>query len=266
MTGVEKAFDAYALNYDDHFTETHTGRLQRERVWAYLNRFSAKEYPKVLELNCGTGEDASWLNKRGFSVTATDASAEMIEQSRAKAKKNGQEIRFEQLDLRDWNSQIAEIKFDFIFSDFGGLNCLSPNEIQHLSTELKKRLLPKGKMVLVIMSRNCRWERFWFKRKGKKTEMNRRRSKEAVVATIGQNQFPIWYYSPKEIAQLLSNEFECTNTKPIGLFLPPSYLDNWFRNRKFLVSVLNFFEKIGAFSFLADQADHFLIELAHTKN
>ena len=49
-----------AGDYDSLFTATIIGALMRKAVWA---RCAARFQPgqKVLEMNCGTGEDALWL-------------------------------------------------------------------------------------------------------------------------------------------------------------------------------------------------------------
>jgi ubiquinone/menaquinone biosynthesis C-methylase UbiE len=57
------AFDALAGEYDKMFTTSLIGRAQREAVWDVLDRtFFPGE--KILELNCGTGEDALHLARR----------------------------------------------------------------------------------------------------------------------------------------------------------------------------------------------------------
>src|SRR5258707_15591100 len=72
------AFDRVAETYDATFTESLIGRAQRNVVWNALQRaFRPGDF--VLELNCGTGEDAFFLAKFGISVLACDASPRMIE-------------------------------------------------------------------------------------------------------------------------------------------------------------------------------------------
>ena len=72
------AFDTAAAGYDQTFTGTRLGRWLRARVQEHLARcFAAGD--RVLELGCGTGEDALWLAARGIDVTALDASRRMLE-------------------------------------------------------------------------------------------------------------------------------------------------------------------------------------------
>ena len=57
-------------------------------VWRQLARaFAPGQH--MLELGCGTGEDAVWLAQHGLTVTATDASSAMLEQTRRKADAAG---------------------------------------------------------------------------------------------------------------------------------------------------------------------------------
>src|SRR5687767_5195726 len=90
MQEIENAFSGAAGKYDEQFTNTSIGRLQRNRVWNYLNKnISPTDHPRVLELNCGTGEDAKWLASTGFRVVATDLSAQMIQAAKQKNAGSG---------------------------------------------------------------------------------------------------------------------------------------------------------------------------------
>ena len=71
------AFDTIADQYDDIFTHSLIGRAQRNVVWEVLKK-TFRRGDRVLELNCGTGEDATFLSKIGVSVHACDASERMI--------------------------------------------------------------------------------------------------------------------------------------------------------------------------------------------
>ena len=76
---MQNAFDQIASSYDETFTYTEIGKKQRNIVWDYLKRtLPADTQLDILELNCGTGEDALFLANIGHSVTATDASEEML--------------------------------------------------------------------------------------------------------------------------------------------------------------------------------------------
>ncbi len=83
-----RAFDVLAADYDSSFTSTSLGTLLREAVWRRLDaRFSPGD--RVLELACGTGEDAVHLARRGVRVTAIDTSPAMVEAARRKVAAAG---------------------------------------------------------------------------------------------------------------------------------------------------------------------------------
>ncbi|MEO0560778.1 MAG: methyltransferase domain-containing protein, partial [Chloroflexota bacterium] len=87
----DAAFDALAPTYDDDFTETIIGHHLRERVHRRLDiLFSAGD--ALLELGCGTGEDALYLAQRGVHITVTDASSSMLTVAREKLALTGTRV------------------------------------------------------------------------------------------------------------------------------------------------------------------------------
>ncbi len=77
---MKSDFDATAsLQYDKEFTYTSIGKFQRNNVHSYLREILPENNPiNILELNCGTGEDALFFLKNGHKVLATDLSEEML--------------------------------------------------------------------------------------------------------------------------------------------------------------------------------------------
>src|SRR5581483_4470731 len=81
-------FDSLAADYDRSFTASAIGRHMRAAVWRRLDAaFQPGE--RVLELNCGTGEDAVYLGRRGVRVLATDISTGMLDITRVKVERAG---------------------------------------------------------------------------------------------------------------------------------------------------------------------------------
>ena len=119
------AFDSVAEQYDDQFTRSVVGRTQRDAVWRKVAAtFSRGQH--ILELNCGTGEDALFLARNGISVTALDASRKMVLQAR---RRHGLEapcspIRFELVPTENLGELNDAPLFDGVFSNFSGLNCV----------------------------------------------------------------------------------------------------------------------------------------------
>jgi ubiquinone/menaquinone biosynthesis C-methylase UbiE len=83
---TQSPFDILAETYDADFTQSQIGKLQRERVWKFLQAIlqTLGRPLKILEINCGTGEDALRLAAMGHNIVATDASEIMIEKAQQK--------------------------------------------------------------------------------------------------------------------------------------------------------------------------------------
>jgi SAM-dependent methyltransferase len=76
-------FERLAARYDELWTETAVGRAQRNAVWRVVDRlFGSGDC--VLDIGCGTGEDAAHLGSRGVLVYGVDASPAMVARARAR--------------------------------------------------------------------------------------------------------------------------------------------------------------------------------------
>lgn len=251
------AFDHIAVDYDRDFTDTAIGKLQRERVYHFLKPI-LKSTQSVLELNGGTGRDAAWISNQVNQVLSTDLSVDMMQYAASKHQKKN--LRFQPLDINDLN-QLTD-SFDLIFSNFGGLNCLSPEAFQLFFKHAADTLTTQGDMVLVIMGRKCLWEQLYFSLKGNSKSAFRRKSKSAIDAQVGEFTVPTWYYAPKEVKAFAQEYFTVEQVRPVGSFVPPSYLNPFFESKPALLNTLFTFEKtIGSSSNWANYADHYFIHL-----
>lgn len=251
-------FDIHAKNYDSVFTYSQIGKAQRNRVYHFLNKQNPSKNKKyILELNCGTGEDAQYFAQQGHSILATDISSEMIKVAKEKNKHTN--IRFQQLDITKITKETFSEKFDMIFSNFGGLNCLSKTQLASFIDTSESLLSPSGKMVLVMMPKNCLWERFYFSIKGEFKKARRRNTNKSLMVNVEGVQVKAWYYNPKDVVTLTSNNYKTIAIKPIGIKIPPSYLESFFSNKKGLLKLLIWAETLFSNRFWAKYADHFII-------
>ncbi len=252
-------FDTAAKSYDQIFTYTNIGKAQRQQVYKYLNKLiKTSNSLEILELNCGTGEDAKYMSMNGHDVIATDISSKMIEL--AKAKNASLPTSFHQLDITKITSKTFHKKFDLIFSNFGGFNCLTKQELTSFLQIAPKLLSEKGKLALVIMPKNTLWEFIYFSLKGQIKNAKRRISKSFVIASVNGNEIKTRYFNPSDIIKN-ANHFTCIKIKPIGLWVPPSYLEHSFLGKKSILTILQRLDAIFNYRFLSKYADHYYIEL-----
>jgi SAM-dependent methyltransferase len=258
-------FDTTAHHYDAEFTQTAVGRLQRSVVWDFLlKNTSPPAAARCLELNCGTGEDARWLAQQGYLVLATDVAEQMLAVANEKAQAAGlsSKIFTQRLDLQHLElngPSPSGGQFDLIFSNFGGLNCLSPDELQRLGQVLPRWLAPGGQVVVVVMGRVCWWETLYFAAKGRFRSAARRWRGGPVDARLdAHTTVPTWYYTPAELAQLWP-ALRLVRTEAVGFWLPPSYLDPLLRRLPGgVLRGLNWLEKKCRGRWWAGGADHWV--------
>ncbi len=145
------AFDVVALRYDELWTCSTVGRLQRDAVAATWTRFFTTG-DELLDLGCGTGEDAIHLEALGAKVFAIDASPEMVRVARTRGA-NASVLSIEDL---------AHIKghFDGVVSNFGALNCVG--NLKAVSASLAKLVLPGRYLAVCVLGRFCLWETLWY--------------------------------------------------------------------------------------------------------
>src|SRR5437667_9246368 len=77
MMTTAAAFDNLAPRYDELWTNSSIGRLQRAAVWKEIDPL-VRRGDHILDIGCGTGEDARHLMDGGVRVTAIDESPEMV--------------------------------------------------------------------------------------------------------------------------------------------------------------------------------------------
>lgn len=257
---MHSPFDLLAETYDTDFTESAIGQLQRKQAWELLHdvlSVSCKPM-RILEINCGTGEDALKLAGLGHSVVATDASEVMIQKAKQKATLPGQNIQFVVCPFDDLYGLLNQESFDMVISNFGGLNCIDEIALERLARTLSAMLVPGGKLFLVMLSRNCLWEMFYFSLKGRiKTALRRR---QLALFNAGGVSMPVYYYSPKTVRKIFKRYYTHIRTRPVGLIVPPSYLEKQFiKHQQLLHRLADLDRKWSRYAALANLADHFCI-------
>ena len=260
MNSNSAPFDANAQGYDLEFTETQVGKLQRALTNNFLEGFIQANKPKtVLELNCGTGADALWMAQKGLKVTATDLSSEMVRLTAGKTQAYG--VQTIQTGIQGLEKAVGGQKFDLIWSNFGGFNCLSAGEIEATSASISQLLNPGGQFVAVVMGNFCAWETLYFLAKFKFGEAFRRLKKGPIPARLTDEIFQdTYYFSPKMFEWLYRSHLRPVKRLAIGAFLPPSYLDPFFNKRPNLLARMARWEnKVHHSRFPATFSDHFLV-------
>jgi len=253
------AFDGVAHAYDDVFTRSVIGRAQRNQVW---QRLLAAFQPgdRILELNCGTGEDARFLAQRGRSVVACDASPVMIEvaEGRGKLEAGSAGIEYRRLANEELNALVGQERFDGAFSNFSGLNCVA--ELQPVARNLAELVKPGGRVLLCVWSRVCVTELAWFLLHGRVGKAFRRLSGKAT-ARVGGVTIAVSYPTVRTVQRVFAPWFRLETRSAVGLFVPPSYVEEWASTHDKLIARLERLDRIFAsLPMFRATGDHVLLE------
>jgi ubiquinone/menaquinone biosynthesis C-methylase UbiE len=253
------AFDTIAAEYDNTFSHSLTGMGQRVQTRKWLSAFlKDKERLHILEINCGTGDDAAWLASMGHNVVAADASGEMIREAKAKSvlRPSDNPVRFLHCSFAEMRSALANDKFDLIFSNFSGLNCIPAEELALLDKQFNTLLHPGGHMAIVIFGKYTWWETLYYLLKLNPAKAFRRWKKKRSLAGLKKGIYqPVYYYSISRFCRLLGR-FSLVDKRPVGLFIPPSYMEPVMQKNKRLFRLLEKIEKRSGAPAFSQLADH----------
>jgi SAM-dependent methyltransferase len=256
--GRGAAFDTLAPDYDASFTVTPLGTLLRQAVWRRLDASFAPGQ-RVLELGCGTGEDAVHLASHGVRVLATDASPVMVETARRKvaAAGLGEMVDARRMGMEEVGTLAGT--FDGAFSDFGGLNCVA--DLGGIAQGLAALLPPGAPVLLCVMGPLVPWEWIWYLSKLQPGKAFRR-LRPGGVAWRG---ITVRYPSIRTLRRAFAPAFRLRRVSGVGAFLPPTYVEGWTRRHPRALSLLERWEgRLAAVAPFPWLADHYLAELVRS--
>jgi ubiquinone/menaquinone biosynthesis C-methylase UbiE len=252
-----QAFDSLAARYDDLFTRSMIGRAQRSAVWRVLNE-TFKPGDHILEINCGTGEDALFLARSGMSVVACDASEQMIRTARRRMEAEDPDapIHFEVLPTEQLFLRPDEV-FDGALSNFSGLNCVG--SLQQTARDLAALVTPGAPVLLCFSTRFCLAETIWFAFHGQFRKAFRRTSGTTTVRVNGFS-VQVQYPTLRAIKRMFAPYFLLLSCTGIGIAVPPSYLEPWARKYPRVLRLLRRIDKrISRLPWLRTIGDHMLL-------
>ena len=243
-SSFETVAEAYNRNADkyDEFIENNPNLMRmRQKVYAHVTAL-LPQGSRILDLACGTGTDAFWFAQHTYTVHGIDISDGMLQRAREKAKQLGLESRaaFEHLSYTELG-KLEKNKFDCTFSNFGGLNCVS--DLKLVADEVRPLLKPNAHVIWALMPPFCLWESAMLLR-GRVRLATRRYSGKSTVHKEGLD-YPVYYYTPKQVAQAWGKDFQLESVRALSVITPPA------TNKDFAI------KRPRAFEFLSKLDDAF---------
>ncbi len=208
---ASSAFDGIAAKYDAVWTNSAIGRHQRQAVWRHLDTL-VRQGDTILDLGCGTGEDAVHFTRLGAKVLGLDASNAMVQAACARGI-DARQLAIESLSAIDGH-------FDGAISNFGALNCV--RDLSGLARELGRLIRPGGYLAACLMGPCCGWEIAYYLYRGDAKRAFRRWRRDGDMASIGVR---VHYPSVRHVRNAFSPYFRLVRRLGIGLCVPPSYVE-----------------------------------------
>lgn len=262
MAASTPAFDDIAEQYDEMFTESVIGRVQRQAVWRELERVLAPGQ-RVLETNCGTGVDAIFMAQRGVEVDACDVSPRMI--TVAKRRKEQQAPQVATNFFVQALERLAHVEghYDGVLSNFGGLNCVS--DLRAVAKELGRLVRPGGFLVMCLAARFCAWELAWYAARGEFRKAMRRLGGEAD-GRLNERTVRVYYRTVAELARAFAPEFRVLRRRGIGVLVPPTYGENWARQHPSAIAAAACMDRVlSRLPVVRAAADHVLLVMERAR-
>ena len=253
FAAVNRAFTKQSMAYDLDDNQNPILQQMRQQVYHHVSRY-LKEKSKLLELNSGTGIDALHFVQQGHTVLATDLSDGMISEiqkkingSQPKNKFTCQQLSYDQLD------RVIGNNFDYVFSNFGGLNCIA--DLSLVTKHLPKIVKPGGYVTWVIMPPIYLWELLWVF-KGNVKQAFRRLNAKGTIAHLDGEYFKTYYHSLSQIKSAFgaapplrnhsSNEpFKKLTVPGLPLLNPPLITDPVFNAETLTMPAISVVQKLA---------------------
>lgn len=243
---VNKGFSKIYEQYETFHKQSIIDQSMRFQVYKHIERF-LKPNSHILELNSGSGIDALYFANKGHEILATDiaeGSKAYIEAKILKYKLKN--LTFKTCSFHDLNA-LNTSHFDYVFSNFGGLNCT--NELDRVINSLNDILKKDTMITFVIMGKYYPWD--WiYALKGKFRRAFIRFNKDGIYTNIEGEAIKTFYHSPKKVKTKMAKYFEFIDSENLGVFYPSVNHTSLTKYKKLINRLISIDSKIAKWKIL----------------
>ncbi len=141
-TDIRKQYNNFAIDFsNNHNLGDNSNNQNRSEFYKYINEVDVVKYNNLLDLACGDGYDASNYKQKGFSVSAVDASEELIKIAKEKYKG----INFK-VGLAE-NLPYKNNSFDIVVSKYA---IMTSSDMNPIFNEVDRVLKPGGYFIYLM--------------------------------------------------------------------------------------------------------------------
>ena len=257
---VDAAFSAQAPHFDEVDRNNPILQWMRRQVHQQIAKH-IHPGDSMLDINAGTGIDAVHFAQLGHRVVAVDIAAGMVrEMERKVAEMNlSSQVTVQRGSFSNLAS-LAPAKFNYVLSNFGGLNCVA--DLRPIAQQLTEILNPGAVITLVIMPRVCPWEMLHIVNGNFRLAFRRFR-RNGTIARIEGHPFLTTYHSSTSVCRSFGPRFKMMSLTGLASISPPPYVNAIPLHCSRLYGALTTLdESLSAVPPFNRWADHFILTLS----
>jgi ubiquinone/menaquinone biosynthesis C-methylase UbiE len=239
LNSVALAFDSAAEEYDFTISNNYINTWIRKKTIKELLKYVSPEH-RLLEIGCGTGQEAVEISRYVKTIIATDVSKKMIEllSLKVRAKKLESKIipvRLAASEIDKISEMFPDIKINGCYSFNGPLNC--EPKIRTFVKHLWKILEPPGYFVCSIRNTICATEEISHIFSLQLDKLSPRKH-QPIMVSVGGMDIPAFYYTPSIFVNIFKPYFKVEKIIGLPTFLPPAYLNDYYVRLRQYTSLL----------------------------
>ncbi|BDS12815.1 class I SAM-dependent DNA methyltransferase [Aureispira anguillae] len=214
----DSGWDKYALSYSKLLRPDTIYSLTKDLAHDIVKHYIPEgKNKKVLDLNCGTGNDFPFFLSEGYKIVGTDGSGGMLNkacESYQKAYKKGN-IRLYQSMMEDLGkATFKENQFDLIYSITGGYSYIDDDSFLKVNQILSNYLKKGGYLITAHLTPFCLGE-FLYRIKSRQFGASLLRLKKTLTVPIKGERYRMYLRSNRKLKKLRTKELEFCSAHPI---------------------------------------------------
>ncbi len=220
----DSGWDKYALSYYKLLKPNTIYSLTKNLAHSIVKHYIPDgKNKKVLDLNCGTGNDFPFFLSNGYGIVGTDGSKGMLNKAYELFKENNQnekitlhQIMMENLDAKSFK----EKQFDLIYSITGGYSYIDDDLLLKVNQTLSNYLKKGGYLITAHLTPFCLGESLYYL-KNRRFRASILRLKTTLNVPIKGEKHMMYLRSYTKLKRLRTKGLEYCSSHPLLATTPP---------------------------------------------